>query len=134
DIFVPTYNEDLDILEATLIGCAGITYPHITYVLDDGQRTAVKALALRLGCRYLARPTNQYAKAGNLNHALQHSTGAFIVVLDADTVPQPAFLDRTLGYFVDARVALVQLPQEFYNHDSFQHVEREDWHEQTLFY
>jgi len=134
DVFVPTYNEDLELLEATVAGCSGITYPHTIYLLDDGHRASVKELALRLGCRYLSRPDNLHAKAGNLNYALQHTDGEFIVVLDADTVPQPDYLDRTLGYFVDERVALVQLPQAFYNLDSFQHAAQEDWHEQALFY
>src|ERR1051326_7392572 len=48
DIFIPTYNEDLAILEATLVGCAAVTYPHITYVLDDGDRPEVEQLARRL--------------------------------------------------------------------------------------
>src|SRR5258708_7487521 len=38
DVYIPTYNEDVEILEATLIGCAAISYPHTTYVLDDGRR------------------------------------------------------------------------------------------------
>lgn len=138
DVFVPTYNEDSEILEATLLGCQAITYPHLTYVLDDGRRPGIRALAKRLGCRYLTRPSNAYAKAGNLNSALARSTGDFIVVLDADTVPQPDFLDKTLGYFVDPAVALVQLPQEFYNVDSLQHASKRTngavWHEQQLFY
>lgn len=138
DVFVPTYNEELDILEATLTGCRMIRYPHTTYVLDDGRRPEVAALAERLGCRYLTRPDNAHAKAGNLNAALRNSDGAFIVVLDADIVPQPDYLDRTLGYFVDERVALVQLPQEFYNRDSVQHARSAEqaapWHDQTLFY
>ena len=133
EVFVPTFNEDLDILEATLVGCNGISYPHTTYVLDDGRRPAVEDLALRLGCGYFTRLDNRGAKAGNLNAALARTRAEFVVMLDADTVPQPDFLERTLGYFVDDRVALVQLPQEFYNQDSVQHLE-EDWHEQALFY
>lgn len=137
DVFLPTYNEDVDILEATLTGCNAIRYPHATYVLDDGRRPAVEALARRMGCGYLTRSDNKHAKAGNINAALPRTRGDFIVVLDADTVPQPDFLDNTLGYFVDAKVALVQLPQEFYNVDSMQHPAArrpEDWHEQSLFY
>ena len=95
-------------------------------------------LAERLGCRYLSRPDNLHAKAGNLNAALPRTDGQFIAVLDADTVPQPDFLDKTLGYFQDERVALVQLPQEFYNADSVQHAggqsDSEDWHDQALFF
>jgi cellulose synthase/poly-beta-1,6-N-acetylglucosamine synthase-like glycosyltransferase len=138
DIFIPTYNEDLAILEATLVGCAAVTYPHITYVLDDGRRPEVEQLARRLGCEYLTRPDNAHAKAGNLNAALGRSDGEFIAILDADTVPQPDFFDKTLGYFVDDHVGLVQLPQEFYNIDSVQHTGGQDavdlWHEQELFY
>jgi cellulose synthase (UDP-forming) len=135
DIFVPTYNEELEILEATLIGCCRITYPHITYVLDDGRREEVKQLAESLGCQYLTRPDNKHAKAGNLNHALEKTQGEFVVILDADVVPQPDFLDRTLGYFEDQQLAFVQMPQEFYNDDSIQHDQQEhSWHEQTLFY
>lgn len=138
DVYVPTYDEPLDVLEATLTGCQGITYPHTTYVLDDGRRPEVAALAERLGCRYLTRPDNAHAKAGNLNAALPRTDGEFIVILDADMVPQPDFLDKTVGYFIDEDVALVQLPQEFYNLDSIQHVTRSEdpqpWHEQSLFY
>lgn len=135
DIFVPTFNEDLDIIEATLIGCRKIAYPHITYILDDSNRPQVKVLADKLGCKYIARPTHEHAKAGNINYALQRSSGEFIVVLDADMVPQPGYLDRTLGYFKDEKLALIQLPQEFYNQDSIQHAQNiTSWHEQSLFF
>ncbi|MCS7296060.1 MAG: hypothetical protein RMK15_07755 [Chloroflexota bacterium] len=30
DIFVPTYDEDAEVLEATLAGCAAVQYPHRT--------------------------------------------------------------------------------------------------------
>ena len=135
DIFIPTFNESLDILEATMIGCKQITYPHTTYVLDDGHRDDVKQLALRLGCQYLTRWGHWHAKAGNINHALTETTGEFIVLLDADMVPQPEFLDRTLGYFEDEKLAFVQMPQEFYNWDSIQHDRKAlEWHEQSLFF
>jgi cellulose synthase (UDP-forming) len=135
DIYVPTYNENLDILEATLTGCNRIRYPHTTYLLDDGNRPEVDLLARRMGCEYIARENNQHAKAGNINHALSRTTGDFIVVIDADTVPQPEFIDRTLGYFEDERLAFVQTPQEFFNLDSIQHGgSKHSWHEQKLFY
>lgn len=96
------------------------------------------ALAARLGVQYLTRSGNRHAKAGNLNAALARTQGEFIAVLDADMVPQPDYLDKTLGYFVDERVALVQLPQESYNLDSMQHTRRLKesgvWHDQSLFF
>lgn len=132
DVFVPTYNEEVEILEATLLGCKEMRLEHTTYVLDDGRRKEVEELAARLGCRYLTRPDNKDAKAGNINSALKQTTGELIVVLDADMVPQPDFLEKAVGYFRDELVAIVQTPQEFYNIDSIQHTET--WHEQELFY
>lgn len=135
DIFIPTYNEDLDILEATLIGCRKVRYPHKTYILDDGDRPLVKELATRLGAYYIARPIHDHAKAGNINYALLHTDGDFIAILDADMVPQPEYLDRTLAYFENEKLALIQLPQEFYNQDSIQHASNTPiWHEQSLFF
>lgn len=135
DVFIPTYNEEEEILEATLAGCRRLTYPHKTYLLDDGRRESVRRLAERMGVGYIARPDNRHAKAGNLNHALQKTDGEFIVILDADMVPQPNLIERTLGYFEDAKLAFVQLPQEFYNRDSVQHdPAKPDWHEQSLFF
>jgi len=135
DIFVPTYNEDVDILEATLVGCRNVRYPHRTYLLDDGNRREVRDLADRLGAVYLARPTHEHAKAGNINYALKHTDSDFVAILDADMVPQPDYLDRTLGYFEDEQLALIQLPQEFYNQDSIQHSpDSPYWHEQALFF
>jgi len=135
DVFIPTYNEDLEILEATLSGCRLLSYPHTTYVLDDGRRPEVRALAQHMGCEYLTRPNNNHAKAGNINHALAQTKGEFIVVLDADMIPKPHFLERTLGYFEDEKLAFVQLPQEFYNADSIQHDQKSPvWHEQSLFF
>lgn len=51
-----------------------------------------------------------------MNNALSRTDGDFIAILDADQMPEPQFLDRVLGYFDDADVALVQTPpQKFWN-------------------
>src|SRR4030043_373801 len=133
DIFIPTYNESVDVLRATLAGCAKISYPHRTYILDDGERDEVRALAAAFNCEYIARPTHEGAKAGNLNYALSRTNGELIATLDADHIPLPDFLDETIGFFEDQTVAVVQGPQLFYNLDSFEH-ESPDWHEQKLFF
>ncbi len=135
DIFIPTYNEDLTVLEATITGSNNVKLTHTTYVLDDGKRKEVEQLAKSMGCEYLTREDNKHAKAGNINAALKKTDGEFIVVLDADMVPQPEILEKTLGYFREEKVAIVQLPQEFYNLDSMQHQkDGMNWHEQQLFY
>jgi cellulose synthase (UDP-forming) len=133
DVFIPTYNEPVDVLRATLSGCAEISYPHRTYVLDDGGREEVRALAASFNCGYIARPTHEGAKAGNLNYALRQTGGELFATLDADNIPLPDFLDETIGFFNDPSVAAVQGPELFYNVDSFEH-EGPDWHEQKLFF
>jgi len=133
DVYVCTYDEGLDVLGATLVGCDRIGYPHTTWVLDDGRRDEVRQLAERFGARYLSRPTNEHAKAGNINNALSYTDGELILILDADHVPQPDILDATVGYFDDPSVALVQTPHDFGNHDSFQHFET-GRHDQSMFF
>ena len=137
-VLVPTYNEGIEILIPTVAAAAALRLPHETWVLDDGGRPEVEELARDLGVRYLARTEHQHAKAGNLNNALRVIDADLIGVLDADHVADPDFLVRTVGYFDDAGVALVQTPQEFYNHDSFEHEavagDGERFHEQALFY
>jgi cellulose synthase (UDP-forming) len=140
DIFVTIYNESLDILYQTLVGCMAIDYPaglKKVYALDDGNREEVKRLAERLGCQYIRRATHEHAKAGNLNHALTQSSGEFVMVLDCDHVPVRSFLKETIGFFKDPKVAFVQTPHYFYNPDTFQRnlrLEREIVNEQDLFF
>jgi cellulose synthase (UDP-forming) len=97
----------------------------------------VAELARELGARYVSRPDNRDAKAGNLNHALQVVDADIVAVVDADHVPGPDFLRNTLAYFDDPSVALVQTPQDFYNLDSFEHERRRDgdvFLEEAVFY
>jgi cellulose synthase (UDP-forming) len=133
DVYVCTFDENLDVLGATLVGCDRITYPHTTWVLDDGCRDEVRILATRFGANCLTRPTHEHAKAGNINHALEHTNGQLLLILDADHVPQPDILDATVGYFDDPSVALVQTPHDFGNHDSFQHFDT-GRHDQSMFF
>ena len=118
DIMVPSYDEPDFILRRTIIGCQAIDYPNKTvYLLDDTRRPEIQELAAELGCEYRTRPHNEHAKAGNLNYTIPQTQGEFIVIFDADFVPTSNFLHRTLGFFQDKQVALVQTPQSFYNVD-----------------
>ncbi len=119
DVLIPTLDEPLEILARTVGAARRVRGAEVrVVVLDDGARPAVQRLARRLGADYLARPGSAGAKAGNLNAGLRETAvgGApYVCVFDADHVPDPAFLERTLGYFVDARVGLVQTPQVYAN-------------------
>ncbi len=139
DVFIPTYDEPDEILKPTILSALAMDYPHRTYVLDDGHREGVRLLCEELGVDYLSRPTNEGAKAGNINAALKVTHGEYIAIFDADHAPFKSFLTELLGYFKDPNVALVQAPQAYFNLDSFQHAaagphKNKPWHEQSVFY
>ncbi|WP_309067399.1 glycosyltransferase family 2 protein [Microbacterium sp.] len=120
DVLVTTYNEPLDLVMKTARAAQAITYPHETWILDDGDRPELRALAEAEGIGVISRSDAwrdrpRHAKAGNLNNALMVTEGEFLLILDADQVPDPRILDRTLGWFEDEKVALVQTPQWFVN-------------------
>ncbi|NEO83779.1 MAG: glycosyltransferase [Spirulina sp. SIO3F2] len=120
DVLIPTYNEPPEVLRRTIIGCQAMDYPEAKkaiYLLDDKRRSEIQALAAELGCHYMRRPDNRHAKAGNLNHALLTTNGELVVVFDADFVPTSNFLTRTVGFFQDSSIGLLQTYQSFYNHD-----------------
>jgi cellulose synthase (UDP-forming) len=124
-VLVPTINESLAILRRTLTGCLRQSYPrerYAVYLCDDGDRVPVRELAETYGVHYLARPSHEDAKAGNLNWALAHSTGEIVVLFDADMVPKRDALRRLVAPLAqNTGLAFTQAPQAFFNPDPFQH-------------
>ena len=136
-VLIATYNEPLEILLPTVAASVALHPAHQTWVLDDGGRAEVRALAERLGAGYLARAEHRHAKAGNVNHALERIDADFVAILDADHVPTARFLEATLPYFRDPRLAFVQTPQDFYNLESFEHERQRNgrvFNEEAVFY
>jgi cellulose synthase (UDP-forming) len=160
DVLVPTFDEPAAVVFVTLTACTQLDYPREklnVYLLDDGataaklndpdpekalaarrRRAEFESMAARLGVRYLSRPDNRAAKAGNLNHgifqcaggdeapgaekqacinaALGMSCGELVLILDCDHVPTRDFLRRTVGFFLeDDNLAFVQTPHRFIN-------------------
>jgi cellulose synthase (UDP-forming) len=116
DVFVTTDNEPVDLVMTTARAAARIRCPHKTWVLDDGARPEMRAAAQAAGIGYITRTDDganmpRHAKAGNLDNALFATEGEFLLILDADQIPEPTILDRLLGYFQDPKVAVVQTPQ-----------------------
>lgn len=123
DVFIPTYNEPLDVLERTIVGALALDYPRDklkVYVLDDKRREWLRTFCEEKGAIHVTRPDNSHAKAGNMNNGLKVSDGDFIAVFDADFVPNRAFLRRTLPFFADETIGIVQTPQHFFNADPIQ--------------
>ena len=123
DVFITTYNEPLEVLERTIIGALAIEWPasrRKLWVLDDGRRDWLRKYCADRGVGYLTRSDNAHAKAGNINAAIRRTSAEFIAILDADFIPQPAFLYRTVGFFAEPRIGIVQVPHHFFNHDPMQ--------------
>ncbi|MBR9762622.1 MAG: UDP-forming cellulose synthase catalytic subunit [Rhodobacteraceae bacterium] len=140
DILVPSYDESPELLAVTLAAAKRVSYPDDkkTVVLcDDGgtdqrcnsdnpeqaakakaRRATLQALCAELDVVYTTRARNEHAKAGNLNAALEKLSGELVLILDADHVPTPDFLARTVGYFAERpKLFLVQTPHFFTNRD-----------------
>jgi cellulose synthase (UDP-forming) len=119
DIFITTYNEEEELVRLSIRDARAVSYPHPIdlriHVLDDGRRPAMRAVADEEGVNYITRSSNIGFKAGNLRNAMEHTSGDFIVICDADTRLFPTYLEHTLGYFRDHDVAWVQTPQWFYD-------------------
>lgn len=132
DIFITCCGEDTGLILDTVRAACALNYPpHLirVFILDDGASAelshTVDALRQSVGnLYYTARkksPVKDY-KAGNLNHGLEFtktlpSPAADIVAgLDADMIPEPEWLRRTIPHLMENRkMGLVNAPQNFYN-------------------
>ena len=119
DIFVATYNEEWEILEKTILAIKLLDYPHTRgFLLDDGKRDWLKDKCEQVGIGYIRRPGNAHKKPGNHNFALTQTTAPFIAMFDADFIPMPNFLLRTVGLLMEnPQWGILQTPQTFYNYD-----------------
>lgn len=141
DVFIPTYNEPLDVVRPTVLAAMGIDWPldrMKVYILDDGRREEFRKFAEECGCGYLTRFENSHAKAGNINSALKKTSGEYIAIFDCDHIATRSFLQLTMGWFgTDKRLAMVQTPHHFYSPDPFErnlNVFRKIPNEGALFY
>ncbi len=125
DVFIPTYNEPLEVVSPTVIGALNMDWPrdklHV-YVLDDGGREDFRDFAVHIGAGYITREEHEHAKAGNLNHALTVTHGKYVAIFDSDHIPARSFLQITMGWMErDSNLALMQTPHHFYSPDPFEY-------------
>ena len=115
---LPLYNERF-VVERLFEEVSKIDYPrellHIQ-VLDDStdetrvvaERLVAQYLAQGLPIEYLHRDHREGFKAGALQAGLKTATGEFVAIFDADFLPPPDFLRRTIHFFTDPQVGTVQ--------------------------
>jgi glycosyltransferase involved in cell wall biosynthesis len=126
---LPLYNE-MYVVERLLDAVAGIRYPRDRFqiqVLDDSTdetqeicRRKVAELGQRfpeLDVEYVHRVDRRGFKAGALENGLQTAKGEFVLIFDADFLPNPDILERAMDHFSDPKVAVVQCRWEHINRD-----------------
>jgi cellulose synthase/poly-beta-1,6-N-acetylglucosamine synthase-like glycosyltransferase len=117
-IQLPIYNE-MYVADRLIDAVCQIEYPreHLEIqVLDDSTdetrsvaEQAVRRNASRgVDIKYLHRADRTGYKAGALEAGLTVAKGEFIAIFDADFIPTADFLKRTVPYFTDSKVAMVQ--------------------------
>lgn len=128
--FVPQ-SESISLLEKNLPAMLRTSYEHDTWVLDEGDDEAVKALCERLGVKHFSRFGKEHyntaegkfakkTKGGNHNAWYDAHGNEYDIVaqIDTDFIPKKSFLQKTLGYFRDPSVAWVGTPQIYGNTES----------------
>ena len=117
-IQLPVYNE-FYVMERLLENIAQIEYPKDKLeiqVLDDSTDESIETTATQikklqesgLDIKHICRDNRQGFKAGALKEGLVNAKGEFIAIFDADFLPKKDWLKRTIPYFKDEQIGVVQ--------------------------
>jgi cellulose synthase/poly-beta-1,6-N-acetylglucosamine synthase-like glycosyltransferase len=124
---IPSYNE-MYVMERIIDAVCAFDYPRDRLdiqVLDDStdetQRIARDAVEFwknrGLDIHYIHREDRTGFKAGALENGLKTAKGEFVAIFDADFVPRPDFLQKSIHYFTDPQVGMVQGRWEHLNRE-----------------
>jgi cellulose synthase/poly-beta-1,6-N-acetylglucosamine synthase-like glycosyltransferase len=117
-IQLPVYNEKY-VIERLIDAISKLDYPQDKLeiqVLDDSTDETTELAKHKiewlqcqgLDIRLIKRPERKDFKAGALDYGLQIAKGEFIAIFDADFLPEPDFLKKTITQFADEQVGVVQ--------------------------
>jgi cellulose synthase/poly-beta-1,6-N-acetylglucosamine synthase-like glycosyltransferase len=126
-IQLPIFNE-MYVVERLVESVCRLQYPRELLqiqVLDDStdetcaiaRATVERHRKLGHDIVYIHRTNRQGFKAGALENGLTTATGEFVAVFDADFVPDPDFLHRTVPFFADPEIGMVQVRWGHLNRD-----------------
>ena len=124
---LPIYNEYF-VIGRLIDAVAAFDYPRDRFeihILDDSTDETVGLVAAKVeeyqrqgfNIRQIIRDQRQGFKAGALRDAMPFAKGEFVAIFDADFVPSPDFLQRTIPHFSDPEVGVVQTRWEHINQD-----------------
>ncbi|MDP4952663.1 MAG: glycosyltransferase, partial [Flavobacteriales bacterium] len=127
-IQLPVCNE-LYVVERLIDAIVALDYPKERLeiqLLDDGNDESVQLAAAKIALlreagfpiEHIRRPDRVGYKAGALAYGLSTSKGEFTAIFDADFIPNPDFLRRTIPHFLqDDNIGVVQAKWEHLNQD-----------------
>ncbi|HRI48223.1 MAG TPA: glycosyltransferase family 2 protein [Ignavibacteriaceae bacterium] len=126
-IQLPLYNE-LYVVERLINAVCEIDYPKDKLeiqVLDDSTDETVNITAnivnekakLGFDIKHVRRASREGFKAGALKEGMRTARGEYIAIFDADFIPHKDFLKKTLSFFTDQKVGMVQTRWEHLNGD-----------------
>jgi cellulose synthase/poly-beta-1,6-N-acetylglucosamine synthase-like glycosyltransferase len=126
-IQLPMYNES-QVARRIIEQTCRIDYPRERLdiqVLDDStdgtpeicRQAVAEAKERGFDITYIHRVDRTGFKAGALANGLKTAKGEFVMIFDADFVPAPSTLQRTIHHFTDPKVAMVQTRWEHLNRD-----------------
>ncbi len=115
---LPMYNE-LFVADRIIETVAAFDYPADKFeiqVLDDSTdetkdviaKKVAEVAARGVNIKHIHRVDRTGYKAGALDAAMDKVEGEFIAIFDADFVPDPDFLQKTMPYFEDPKIGVVQ--------------------------
>lgn len=126
-IQLPIYNE-LYVVERLIDNVSKLDYPKDkleVQVLDDSTDETKEIIARKvaehtskgLDIKQILRPDRVGYKAGALAYGMDLAKGEFIAIFDADFLPEPDFLKKTLAEFTHDKVGMVQTKWQHINED-----------------
>jgi cellulose synthase/poly-beta-1,6-N-acetylglucosamine synthase-like glycosyltransferase len=126
-IQLPLYNE-LYVVERLIDSVCEIDYPKENLeiqVLDDSTDETVNITAAKVAQKkaegfdivHVRRGSREGFKAGALKEGLKSAKGEYVAIFDADFIPKKEFLKKTLSFFNDDKVGMVQTRWEHINGD-----------------
>lgn len=122
---LPVFNE-LYVVERLIDSAILLDYPKDKLqfqVLDDSTDESIELSRAKVAyykaqgydIDLIQRPDRTGFKAGALQYGMQYAKGDFIAIFDADFIPDPAFLRKTMSHFEDPKIGLVQTKWEHLN-------------------
>ena len=126
-IQLPVFNE-LYVVNRAIDAICAMDYPKDKLeiqVLDDSTDETTAIIARKVieksrqgfDIKHVRRGNRQGYKAGALKFGLAQSRGEYVAIFDADFIPRADFLKRTLPYFSENKIGMVQTRWEHINSD-----------------